>query len=269
MLNIGMGTTQFWFGGSEDQLQCFETALNEYGVNIIDTAEMYGNGEAERQVGRVLKRLGRENGYLIDKILPENATPENFDKSLQRSLKLLDTDYIDLYLLHWRENADLQFVVNKMEEYCARGVIGNWGVSNFDVADLEELLACENGDKCFANEIFYNAFYRGVEYDLLDYHKEHDILTIAYSSLGTSIDRDVLARQNGVLDICRDNNLPLEAVLLSFVTRHDNMVALFSTSSVDHLHENMLAIDFDITPYMGIFNRINPAPTEKVPLEKR
>ena len=268
-MKFGLGTTQFWFGSDEETRGVFREALFNYGINVIDTAEMYGSGRCEKEVARTLREHGRENFYIIDKILPDNVTEDGFDKSLKRSLELLGTDYIDLYLLHWRENADLKLLVEKMEQAKKDGYIKEWGVSNFDVKDMEDLLAIENGDKCYANEIFYNVFYRGIEYDLLPYLSEHGIMPISYSTLDTRESRKQFGNHSELKRICKKNNITVEALLLAFATRKYDLLALFNTTSTEHLRDNLKCLDFDITPYMEIIDRYYPAPDKKVPLEKR
>ncbi len=267
--DIGLGTTQFWYGSTKTKKQVFHDAFYEYGVNIIDTAEMYGEGTCEKEVSSIIKELGRNNLYIIDKILPDNATDRSFFKSLHKSLELLETDCIDLYLLHWREKADLRVVVRNMEEAKRQGLIREWGVSNFDVSDMEDLLKIPDGDKCYANEIFYNVFYRGIEYDLLPYLKEHGIRPISYSTLDTRKHRQELYKHKDIADICLKENVSPEALLLAFAVREYDLLALFNTSSPEHLKENMKYRDLDILPYMDILNKYYPAPVRKVPLEKR
>ncbi len=268
-MNLGLGTTQFRNAFSPEAKEVFFTAYSEYGLNVIDTAEAYGNGQCEREIADIIKGIGRENVYLIDKIHPDNVTEERFMVSLQRSLELLKTDYIDLYLLHWRGNADLELLVRKMEEAKALGLIRKWGVSNFDVSDMEDLLRIENGDKCYANEIFYNVFYRGVEFDLLPYLHEKGIRPISYSTLDTRTSVNRGQHNPEIRKICEDNNICIEALLLAFAVRKNDLLALFKTTSVDHLRENLKCLDFDIEPYMEIIDKYYPAPVEKIPLEKR
>ena len=268
-MRLGLGTTQFWYGSNEESIDVFVRAYEDYGITVIDTAEMYGNGQCETEVRKIIKKIGRKNIYLIDKILPDNATEEGFMPSLKRSLALLGTDYIDLFLLHWRENADLELVVRKMEEARKLGFIKEWGVSNFDVKDMEDLLEVKDGDKCYANEIFYNVFYRGVEFDLLPYLHDHGIMPISYSTLDTVASRKGLREISELRKICEENDIGVEALMLAFATRKYDLLALFQTRSVDHLHGNMKCCEFDIEPYMDIIDRYYPAPDHKVPLEKR
>ena len=268
-MRLGLGTTQFWTGAEKEAVDVFLTAYHDYGINVIDTAEMYGAGECERAVSAIMKEIGRNNVYLIDKILPENMTEDGFMKSLKRSLDNLQTDYIDLYLLHWRENADLELLVRKMEEARKAGLISEWGVSNFDVADMEDLLRIDGGENCRANEIFYNVFYRGVEYDLLPYLNEHGIRSISYSTLDTRTSLNRGRENPEIRELCRQTGLCLEALLLAFAVRKYDLLALFKTTSLSHLRDNMKCLDFDISPYMDVIDRCYPAPLAKVPLEKR
>lgn len=264
---LGLGTTQFWYDSTRETREVFHEAAFYYGLNVIDTAEMYGN--SNKEVGKILKQWSRENFYVIDKIMPDNMTEKGFMKSLRRSLNDLGTDYIDLYLLHWRENVDLNLLVEKMEQAKREGLIKEWGVSNFDVKDMEDLLKIKDGDKCYANEIMYNLFYRGVEYDLLPYLHEKGIKPISYSTLDTRTSRNRTAENKELRNICEKNGICLEALMLAFATRKYDLLAIFKTTTVEHLKENLKCLDFDIEPYMDIINEYYPAPTRKVPLEKR
>lgn len=268
-MKLGLGTTQFWHGSNSETRGVFYDAYKNHGINVIDTAEMYGYGQCEKEVAEIIKVLGRDNLYIIDKILPENATEEQFDKSLQRSLDLLKTDHIDLFLLHWRENCDLSVLVRKMESAKSAGLIKEWGVSNFDVSDMEDLLKVENGDRCYANEIMYNLFYRGIEYDLLPYLKQKGIMPISYSTLDTWDNRRRLYDIPEIADLMKREGINAEALLLAFAMREDNLLALFNTRSPQHLEENMKCLEIDINHYMELLDRYFPAPEKKVPLEKR
>ena len=151
---------------------------------MIDSAEMYADGKAEMIAGRAIQRYDRKDIYLISKVYPQNACREHIYSSLDRSLKLLGTDYLDMYLLHWREDADLSEVVSLMEELKEKGKIRRWGVSNFDVADMEDLWKVPDGNKCCVNQILYNLGTRGIEYDLLQWQREKQVPFMAYTPVG-------------------------------------------------------------------------------------
>ncbi|MDO4415293.1 MAG: aldo/keto reductase [Erysipelotrichaceae bacterium] len=266
--DLGFGTTQFWYGMHEESFLCLEAAYREYGIRMIDTAEMYGDGRCEEAVGAFLKKHGRDDFYIVDKILPYNVTEKNIRKSLENSLERLRTDHIDLYLLHWRENAGLDLFTETMEEFRKEGKILEWGVSNFDVSDMEDLMKCRYGNRCYADQIFYNPDKRGAEYDLLPYLNEHDIHAMAYSSLDTRNVRRKIAAIPEVEEILEKENISVERFMLDYI-RMNHVSALFQTSSLKHLRDNMKGKDFDITVYREIIREIFPKIDRKIPLEKR
>ena len=154
----GLGTTLFWSGSNPGLSACIREAVDRFGISVLDTAEMYGYGRSEEALGKTIRELPREKLFLVDKILPDNANEQQFQKSLHTSLKRLKVDYIDLFLLHWREDADLSFVVSAMEGAVKEGLIRQWGVSNFDTHDLLDLFAIPDGNHCFCNQMnFFSA----------------------------------------------------------------------------------------------------------------
>ena len=135
-------------------------------MTLIDTAEMYGNGRAGNLVGEAIAGM-RNRVYLVSKVLPSNASTEGTIRACEASLKRLRTDAIDLYLLHWRGRYPFRDTVSAFEQLIAQGKIRAWGVSNFDVDDMEELFAILGADACAAKPVLYNPEHRGIEYDLL------------------------------------------------------------------------------------------------------
>lgn len=269
MAPLGFGTTQFWNGREEKAYQCMLTAVRKYGIAMIDTAEMYGAGRCETVVGDLIRDVGRDELYIVDKILPDNAVPGRFRESLDGSLRRLGTDHIDLYLLHWRERADLAFVADAMEGAVRSGRILRWGVSNFDTHDMEALLRCENGSHCSVNQIFYNMLRRGPEYDLLPLMRENGIRLMSYSSLDASSERRRLAKDRRIAWILAAEDMSIEALQLAFIRRLEGAAALFSTGNIDHLENDLRRADLEITEYMDVIDEVCPPPDHKVPLEKR
>src|SRR6516165_1650100 len=158
----------------------------EFGMSLIDTAEMYGDGGAEEVVGQVIQGQ-RERVFVVTKVYPHNASREKLPKACERSLKRLHIDAIDLYLLHWRERTPpLQETVDTFEKLRAAGKIKRRGVSNFDLDDMEELLSLEHGRKCAANQVLYNLENREIEFDLLPWSQRNKIPIMAYSPVGHS-----------------------------------------------------------------------------------
>ena len=265
----GIGSTQFWSGDTTKAENCLFEAINTYGITLVDTAEMYANGRCERIVGNVLASFPREKYYLLGKADPRRVQVYGLRKSLLTSLEYLKEDYFDLYLLHWREDVDLHSFVQEVEELKKEGYIKEWGVSNFDMHDMKDLLSIPNGENCYCNQILYNLMTRGPEYDLIPFLKEHDIMPMAYSSLGSSFVSNKPVKTNKTIQrICQENNITPEALMLSFVTRYQDFPALFSTSSMEHLRSNLDFDNFDILSYMDEIDREFPSPTHAVPLEK-
>ena len=184
---LGQGT---WRMGESKSARAREVAALrlgiELGMSLIDTAEMYGDGGAEEIVAEAIH--GQHQGvFVVTKVYPHNASRAELPKACERSLKRLRIDAIDLYLLHWRERTPpLQETVDAFEKLRAAGKIKRWGVSNFDVDDMEELLSLEHGHKCAANQVLYNLQNREIEFDLLPWSHTNKIPIMAYSPVGHS-----------------------------------------------------------------------------------
>ncbi len=265
---IGMGSTQFWMSHRKQEKNAMYECIEQYGPVLIDTAEMYGYGRCEKTVGTILDEVSRDSVYLVGKILPDHVTSGNFERSLENTLMNLGTEYLDLYLIHWRANADLFVLVEEMEKQRRKGTILNWGVSNFDIHDMKDLMKIPDSEHCMCNQILYNLYTRGPEFDLLPFMKEHDVIPMSYSSLGSRYtDNSRVTYNREVLQICKENNITPYALMLAFNIRH-GIASLFSTSSVSHMHENMQCLSFDVEPYLETLDRVFPAPQHAVPLEK-
>lgn len=181
---LGLGT---WYLGEklsarEEEIRALQTGI-EQGMTLIDTAEMYGNGLSEQLVGQAIRSLDREKLFLVSKVLPQNAGEKRIRRSINHSLRLLRTDYLDLYLLHWRGNIPLQETVECMEELVREGKIRAWGVSNFDTDDMEELFSLQAGNHCLVNQVLYHLGSRGIEYSLKPWMDANDVALMAYCPL--------------------------------------------------------------------------------------
>ncbi len=265
----GLGTTQFWTGGTEEAAACLIKAVREYGVSLIDTAEMYGHGTCERVLGRLMKETGRDNIFLVGKILPENMTKSRFRGSLTGSLERLGTDRIDLYLLHWRGDTDLAVLAEEMELAKKEGLIGEWGVSNFDTRDLKDLFAVPGGTRCFCNQIYCSVFERGCETELLPFMKEHDVFPMAYSALGSpDLPRPDIRKNRRIMRFCEEYGLSPESLMLAFL-QEAGFAALFSTSSLAHLETNLIEVPDEARERLrAVIDEEYPAPSETYPLVK-
>lgn len=269
VLAVGMGT---WHMGDDPAKEKAEIDALQAGIKagaaVIDTAEMYGEGNAETLVGKAIQPFTRGDLYLISKVNPWNASADELPKALDRSLARLGTDYLDLYLLHWRGDVPLAETVDALEAAKASGKIRAWGVSNFDVADMEELLRLENGDQCAANQVLYNLGARGIEYDLLPWQAEAEIPVIAYSPIAQG-DRlgHHFKNDEVVKELAEAKGCTIFQLLLAWTLRQPHVLAIPQTSDSLHMLQNIEAckIIFSQSELAAIDARF-PAPTKKQPL---
>ncbi|MFB8724368.1 aldo/keto reductase [Enterococcus casseliflavus] len=269
VLAVGMGT---WHMGDDPAKEKAEIDALQAGIKagaaVIDTAEMYGEGNAETLVGKAIQPFTRGDLYLISKVYPWNASADELPKALDRSLARLGTDYLDLYLLHWRGDVPLAETVDALEAAKASGKIRAWGVSNFDVADMEELLRLENGDQCAANQVLYNLGARGIEYDLLPWQAEAEIPVIAYSPIAQGDRLGHHFKNDEVLkELAEAKGCTIFQLLLAWTLRQPRVLAIPQTSDSLHMLQNIEAckIVFSKSELAAIDARF-PAPTKKQPL---
>lgn len=269
VLAVGMGT---WHMGDDPAKEKAEIDALQAGIKagaaVIDTAEMYGEGNAETLVGKAIQPFTRGDLYLISKVYPWNASVDELPKALDRSLTRLGTDYLDLYLLHWRGDVPLAETVDALEAAKASGKIRAWGVSNFDVADMEELLRLENGDQCAANQVLYNLGARGIEYDLLPWQAEAEIPVIAYSPIAQGDRLGHHFKNDEVLkELAEAKGCTIFQLLLAWTLRQPHVLAIPQTSDSLHMLQNIEAckIVFSQSELAAIDARF-PAPTKKQPL---
>ena len=269
VLAVGMGT---WHMGDDPAKEKAEIDALQAGIKagaaVIDTAEMYGEGNAETLVGKAIQPFTRGGLYLISKVYPWNASADELPKALDRSLARLGTDYLDLYLLHWRGDVPLAETVDALEAAKASGKIRAWGVSNFDVADMEELLRLENGDQCAANQVLYNLGARGIEYDLLPWQAEAEIPVIAYSPIAQGDRLGHHFKNDEVLkELAEAKGCTIFQLLLAWTLRQPHVLAIPQTSDSLHMLQNIEAtkIVFSKSELAAIDARF-PAPTKKQPL---
>ena len=239
---LGFGS---WLVGDDPlekqkEIAAFEHGYKNHDMRLIDTAEMYGSGNSEKVVGEFLKGKNRSDFFIVDKILPSNAAQGLYEERCRNSLKIMGLDYFDLYLLHWKSNVDLQDMVDNMEHLKEIGLIKEWGVSNFDVDNMEQLFKCHNGNKCFANQCLFNLNARGVEYDLIPWCQRHDVLFMAYSPLGNNkADREKVTNNPEFKALADAYGYTPASLMLAFTIREDKVMAIFKTASINHLDENM------------------------------
>ena len=234
---LGLGT--WHMGERRDRREREIAALKagiELGVTLIDTAEMYGEGEAEKIVGEAIAGR-REQMFLVSKVYPHNASRRGAVAACKRSLKRLGTDHIDLYLLHWRGDVPLAETIAAFQALQADGSIGAWGVSNFDGSDIEELLALRGGDQCAANQVLYHLGARGIEWDLVPLCRGAGIALMAYSPL----DQGRLLRERALQAIAARIGATPAQVALSWLLRQRDVAVIPKAADIAHVHDNLSA----------------------------
>ncbi len=267
---IGQGT---WYLGQGLQPRAQEEAALrrgiEWGMTLIDTAEMYGDGQSEQLVGASIRGIDRDKLYLVSKVYPHNAGRGQLERSLTASLKRLGTDYLDLYLLHWRGSIPLKETAEEMERQVALRRIRGWGVSNLDLADMQELMQTGLGEHCLVDQVLYHLGSRGVEYNLLPWLTEKKIAMMAYCPLaqGGTLRRGLF--QSPVVQQAAEHHQVTPAqILLNFVLQQPNAIAIPRTSSPSHAEENAKAMSFCLTEEeLGELNRAFPAPNRPTMLD--
>jgi len=262
VLGIGTWGMGELTGNAAREADAIQMAL-DLGMSVVDTAEMYGNGAAEELVGRALATR-RDEAFLVTKVLPHHATLRGTIAACEGSLRRLGTDSIDLYLLHWQGSVPLAETLEAFEDLQRAGKIRHWGVSNLDVADLEDLMRLPGGEKVATDQVLYNLTRRGIEFDLLPRCVRRGIPVMAYSPLeqGGVLDDPVLAR------IATEHDASPAQIALAWVLRQPLVLAIPKASSPHHVRECRKALDVRLTPSdLADLDDAHPAPTHKRVLE--
>jgi diketogulonate reductase-like aldo/keto reductase len=238
---IGQGTWRAEETGKDVALAALRRGL-DLGLTHIDTAEMYGSGEAERIVGAAVQGR-RDEVFLVSKVLPQHASKRGTLTACEKSLARLGTDRLDCYLLHWRGAHPLEGTIEAFETLLRDGKILAWGVSNFDVADLAEVLAIAGPGHPSCNQVLYHLQERAIEHAVLPWCLEHGAAVVAYTPFG---DRpaafDPRTRHGRVLqDIASSLQATPRQVALAFLLRHPNTFVIPKASDLSHVEENAAA----------------------------
>ena len=260
---LGQGT---WGFGEDPATRASEIdALRlgiDLGMTLIDTAEMYGDGAAEEVLGETIEGR-REQIFIVDKVLPQNATRKGTVAACERSLRRLKTDRIDLYLLHWRGAVPLAETLAGFDDLVRAGKIRYWGVSNFDVADMDEV-AASPAMAVASNQVLYNLMRRGIEYDLMPWSEQRKIPIMAYSPL----EQGRLMGDPEIRRIAAAHSATPAQIALAWVLRKDGLIAIPKASTPRHVEQNRIALDIHLTPdELAALDRAFPPPGRKTPLE--
>ena len=213
----------------------------ELGMTLIDTAEMYGDGAAESLIGEALAGV-RDELFLVSKAYPQNASRARLPRSCEASLRRLNTDRLDLYLLHWRGSVPLGETVEAMQALQAAGKIRHWGVSNLDLDDMEELIAAGGAD-CAADQVLYNLGRRGIEVALLPWLDTRGVPVMAY----TPLEPGRMARSAALAGIAARRGVAPLQIALAWVLRRPEIIAIPKASSPEHVRQNRAALDIALT----------------------
>ena len=261
---LGMGA---WMIGDnardrKDEVAALRLGL-DLGMTLIDTAELYGSGRSEDVVAEAIADR-RDQVFLVSKVLPQNATRKSTIAACEQSLKRLKTDRLDLYLLHWRESIPLRETLEGFIALKRDGKIRNWGVSNFDVEDMEELLALPGGDQVATNQVMYNLRRRGIEYELLPWSRKRNIPIMAYSPL----DQGHLMRSSELMHIAERKGATPAQIAIAWTIRAPGVFAIPKASRESHVRDNhkALSIRLDDEDLAELDRHFRP-PLKKKPLE--
>ncbi len=261
---LGLGT---WHMGErpekrQDEHDALLSAVDN-GMTLIDTAEMYGDGAAEELIGQALGGR-RTDAFIVSKVLPHHATRRGTVAACENSLRRLATDYIDMYLLHWPGAVPLEETLDAFDALLRAGKIRYWGVSNFDTADMEELLALRGGTAVAANQVLYNLARRGIEFDLLPWCRRRTLPVMAYSPL----EQGRLLGDPELLRLAAEYAATPAQIALRWVLRDDATIALPKAGTPGHVRELRSALDLPLSPRdLAALDRVFPPPERKVPLE--
>jgi diketogulonate reductase-like aldo/keto reductase len=259
---LGQGTWQMAEDRKKraDEIAALQAGI-DLGMTLIDTAEMYADGESETLVGEAI-RGRRQELFIVSKVLPHNASRSGVQTACERSLKRLGTDHIELYLLHWQGSHPLADTIAGFEALKAAGKIGQWGVSNFDTDDMQRLVKLAGGAQCATNQILYNAARRGPELDLLPWMAAEAMPVMAYSPLN----QGSLAK--GALEaVAKRHKASAAQVAIAFSLHSPGIISIPKAGTIAHARSNAAARYIVLTTDdLAEIDRHFPPPRRKQPL---
>lgn len=268
--SLGLGT---WRMGESKRERAAEVAAVrlalEIGYRVIDTAEMYGEGGAEEVVGQALAEavragtLTRDEVFVVSKVYPHNASRQGVRDACDGSRRRMGLEHIDLYLLHWRGQHRLAETVAGFESLVERGEITRWGVSNFDVDDMQELRGVKGGAACAANQVYYSLGERGAGFDLLPWLQRHSMPLMAYCP----IDRGRVAGNAVLLEVAERHGATATQVALAWVMQQRGVMAIPKAVRETHLRENFASAALPLSAEdLAAIDRRFPPPRVKTAL---
>jgi diketogulonate reductase-like aldo/keto reductase len=261
---LGMGTWQM--GESSAQQKQEVAALRhglDLGMTLIDTAEMYGEGGAEEVVGEAISP-NRPSVFLVSKVYPHNASRQGTIAACERSLKRLKTDYLDLYLLHWRGSVPLAETLEALQTLKKTGKIRAYGVSNFDLDDMEAAVMLKHGDGIATNQVLYNLMRRGVEWDLLPWCRQKKIPIMAYSP----VEQGRLLNHRALQTLAEQHGVTSAQIAIAWLLHQPQVIVIPKSSTIAHVEQNYAALNLQLsTKDLAYLDDAFPAPQKKAALQ--
>lgn len=260
---FGLGT---WRMGEQAKARAAEVAAIrlglELGATLIDTAEMYGEGGAEEVIAEALGGK-RDRIFIVSKVYPHNASHAGVVAACERSLKRLKTDRIDLYLLHWPGSHPIAETVQGFEQLRRAGKIRYWGVSNFDLAEMEDVWALKDGGHCASDQVLYNLSRRGPEFDLIPAALKRSMPIMAYSPL----EQGRLTRKPGIDAVARRHGKTIWQIALAWTLAQPGVIAIPKAVKPEHVRENVAAVSIKLGKEdLEALDRDFPPPKRKTAL---
>ncbi|PSB35266.1 aldo/keto reductase [Stenomitos frigidus ULC18] len=261
---LGMGTWQM--GEQAHNRQSESDALRhglDLGLSLIDTAEMYGEGGAEEVIAEAIVDR-RSDVFLVSKVYPHNASKKGTIAACERSLKRLKTDYLDLYLLHWRSSTPLAETLEAFQTLQQAGKIRAYGVSNFDAKAMEAANHLKGGDAIATLQVLYNLTRRGIEWNLLPWCRQHGMPMMAYSP----IEQGRLLNDSTLTAIAQARGVTSAQVAIAWLLHQDNVIVIPKASRIDHVEQNYAALTLKLSiEELATLDAAFPPPTKPVALE--
>lgn len=260
---LGMGT---WGMGEKRKTQQQEVEALRHGLalgfSLIDTAEMYGEGGAEEVISQAIASQ-REKAFIVSKVYPHNASKQGAIAACDRSLKRLKTDYIDLYLLHWRSSTPLSETLEAFQTLQQAGKIRSYGVSNFDTNNMKKAVQLKGGNNICTNQVLYNLTRRGIELDLLPWCRQQNIPIMAYSP----IEQGRLLDHKALQAMAKEKEVTTAQIAIAWLLHQENVIVIPKSSRIEHVEQNYAALNITLSAAeLSALDDAFPQPTRPVPL---